>query len=131
MADPRDTSFNAKNYAKDSATMIIGGVLDVADGGSLKMGGNVVNFRAGQHSTVAAVDTIITGLKTVAAVIVSMDDDPSDDPEWVSATIGDQAGSPAAGSFNLKSWKNTSGTDPTPVAATTFSKKVNWIAIGT
>jgi len=24
-----------------------------------------------------------------------------------------------------------SGTDPTPVAATTFSKTVNWVAIGT
>jgi hypothetical protein len=48
----------------------------------------------------------------------------------VSASIGDQAGSPASGSFLLKTWKNTGGTDPTPAVATTFSKKVNWIAIG-
>jgi hypothetical protein len=48
----------------------------------------------------------------------------------VSASIGDQAGTPAAGSFLLKTWKNTGGTDPTPAAASTFSKKVNWIAYG-
>jgi hypothetical protein len=85
----------------------------------------------GQHTTASASDTIVTGLKTVLAVVACLDADPSDDPEWVSASIGDQAGTPAAGSFLLKSWKNTSGTDPTPVAASTFTKKVNWIAVGT
>jgi hypothetical protein len=85
----------------------------------------------GQATTVAAVDTIVTGLTTVVSVTATLDSDPVDDPEWVSASIGDQAGTPAAGSFLLKTWKNTSGSDPTPLAATTFSKKVNWIAIGT
>jgi hypothetical protein len=60
-----------------------------------------------------------------------LDSDPIDNPDWVSATIGDQAGSPAAGSIIIKTWQNTSGSDPTPTAATTFGKKVNWIAIGT
>jgi hypothetical protein len=83
-----------------------------------------------QATTVAASDTIVTGLAKVVAVVASLDSDPSDDPEWVSASIGDQAGTPAAGSFLLKSWKNTGGTDPTPAAATTFSKKVNYIAVG-
>lgn len=84
----------------------------------------------GQATTVAAVDTIATGLTTVVAVVASLDSDPIDDPEWVTASIGDQAGAPVAGSFLLKTWKNTAGNDPTPVAATTFGKKVNWIAIG-
>lgn len=84
----------------------------------------------GQSTTVAASDTIAAGIGKLQMVIACLDDDPSDDPEWVTASIGDQAGSPASGSFLLKTWKNTSGTDPTPVAATTFSKKVNWIAIG-
>jgi len=83
----------------------------------------------GQHTTVAAADTVVTGLATVVAAVASMDSDPGDDPEQVSATIGDQAGAPAAGSIIIKTWKN-SGTDPTPLAATTFSKKVNWVAIG-
>ena len=85
----------------------------------------------GQATTVGASDTIVTGLATVVAVVACLDADPTDDPEWVSASIGDQAGTPAAGSFFLKTWKNTGGTDPTPAAATTFTKKVNWIAIGT
>jgi len=42
--------------------------------------------------------------------------------------VGDQAGAPAAGSILLKTWKTLGGT---PAAATTFSKKVNWIAVGT
>lgn len=85
----------------------------------------------GVHTTVAAADTVVTGLATVVAVVVSLASDPADDPFMVSATVGDQAGTPAAGSVIIKSWKNTGGTDPTPVAATTFGKLVNWIAIGT
>jgi hypothetical protein len=73
----------------------------------------------------------VTKLSTVIAVVATFDDNPGDNPMLVSASIGDQAGTPAAGSFLLKTWQNTSGTDPTPIAATTFSKKVNWIAIGT
>lgn len=93
-------------------------------------GGGSMRFVAGQATTVTATDTIVAGLSTVLGVVASLDSDPSDDPEWVSATIGDQAGAPAAGSFILKTWKNTGGTDPTPAAATTFSKKVNWLAWG-
>lgn len=85
----------------------------------------------GQQTTVTASDTVVTGLATVVAVIASLDSDPVDDPFMCSASIGDQAGSPAAGSILIKTWKNTGGTDPTPLAATTFSKKVNWVAIGT
>lgn len=84
----------------------------------------------GQATTVAASDTIVTGLTTLTMAIAVLDSDPVDDPEMATASIGDQAGTPAAGSFLLKTWKNTGGTDPTPAAATTFSKKVNWIAIG-
>lgn len=85
----------------------------------------------GQHTTVAASDTVVTGLATVVAVVACLDSDPVDDPFMVTASIGDQAGTPAAGSVLIKTWKNTGGTDPTPAAATTFSKKVNWIAVGT
>jgi hypothetical protein len=84
----------------------------------------------GQALTVAASDTIVTGLQKVVAVVASFDTDPGDANLFVSASIGDQAGTPAAGSFLLKTWKTADGTDPTPVAASSFSKKVNWIAIG-
>lgn len=84
----------------------------------------------GQATTSTATDTIVTGLNYVASVVACYDADASDAGYMVTATNGDQAGTPAAGSFILKSWK-TDGTDPTPVAATSLSKKVNWIAIGT
>jgi hypothetical protein len=92
--------------------------------------GGTLRAVSGQQTTVAAADTVVTGLTKVVAVVASLDSDPTDNPEWASATIGDQAGSPAAGSVIIKTWQNTSGTDPTPVAATTFSKKVNWVAYG-
>ena len=86
---------------------------------------------SGQLTTVTASDTVVTGLNTVTAVVASFDDNPGDNPMLVSATFGDQAGTPAAGSIIIKTWQNPTGTDPTPIAATTFSKKVNWIAYGT
>jgi hypothetical protein len=85
----------------------------------------------GVHETVAASDTVVTGLTTVVAVAAVLEDDPTVDPLFVSCSIGDQAGAPAAGSVYIKSWKPTAVNDVTPIAATTFGKKVNWIAIGT
>jgi len=98
---------------------------------SLVVGGSPLVVKYGQHTTVAASDTVVTGLATVVAVIASLDSDPTDNPFMVSASIGNQSGAPAAGSILLKTWQNTSGSDPTPTAATTFSKVVNWVAIGT
>lgn len=85
----------------------------------------------GQHETVAAADTVVTGLATVVAALAVLDDDPSADPLFVTASIGNQAGAPAAGSIYIKGWKPTAQADTAPIAATTFGKKVNWIAIGT
>jgi len=89
----------------------------------------------GQHTTVAASDTVATGLATVVSVVVSFESDPVVDPMLVSAQVGDQAGAPVAGSIIIKTWQPTDAagadSDATPTAATTFSKKVNWIAVGT
>lgn len=85
----------------------------------------------GVVTTATASDTVVTGLATVVAVVATLGDDPGLDPGLASATIGDQAGAPAAGSVLIKTWKFTSNANPTPIAATTFSKKVNWIAVGT
>ena len=120
--DASKTPVRAVAFAAADAADTLGNVLLGA--------GDSVKFVAGQSTTATASDTIATGLTKIAGVVASLNDAPSDDPSWVSADIGDQAGAPAAGSFLLKTWKNTSGTDPTPGAATTFSKKVNWIAFG-
>lgn len=85
----------------------------------------------GQHTTVAASDTVATGLATVVAAVAVLDSDPTTDPLFVTCSIGDQAGAPAAGSIYIKSWKPTAVNDVTPIAATTFGKKVNWVAVGT
>jgi hypothetical protein len=107
-----------------------GGVLDIEPGGGFAQNGQLLKFARGQLTTVTAVDTVVTGLATVVAVVASLESDPTDNPFMASAQIGDQAGAPAAGSIIIKTWQNTTGTDPTPAAATTFGKKVNWIAIG-
>jgi hypothetical protein len=130
----------------DLMTVESGGAIDILSGGALKIGGvdktaqlaaamagtsAGKKYVAGQLTTVTATDTVITGLATVIACGATLDSDPGDDPMLVSATSGDQAGAPAAGSIIVKTWKNTGGTDPTPVAASTFTKKVNWWAYGT
>lgn len=129
-----DSTYQPGVYRKQGGNELVvasGGKITVESGGGVDLGGGTPKRIVwGQSTTVAASDTIVTGLGTLVAVIACLNDDPSDDPEWVSASIGDQVGAPAAGSFLLKTWKNTGGTDPTPAAATTFSKKVNWIAIG-
>lgn len=144
---PADATYNTKNFQKIGGDeWDVGGVLDIIAGGALKFAGvdqtaalatapagvaAGYKIARGQATTVTAVDTVVTGLATVVAVIVSLESDPSDDPFMVSAQVGDQIATPVAGSIIIKSWKNTGGTDPTPLAATTFAKKVNWIAVGT
>jgi hypothetical protein len=85
----------------------------------------------GIHTTVDENDTVVTGLATVVAVVASLDSDPVAGAQFVTASIGDQAGSPAAGSILIKTWKATAAGDTALIAATTFSKLVGWIAIGT
>lgn len=81
-------------------------------------------------AAVTGTATVVTGLATVVAVIAT----PASDPDgvalaMVSATIGDQAGAPAAGSVILKAWKVTATGNATLIAATA-AKSVNWMAIG-
>lgn len=84
----------------------------------------------GQQTTVAASDTIATGLGKLAGVAASLSDAPVVGCQFVTADIGDQIGAPPAGSFFLKTWKATATADTTQIAASTFGKKVNWIAVG-
>lgn len=85
----------------------------------------------GQGTTVAASDTIATGLTTVVSAVANLEDAPVIGADRVNAAIGDQAGAPVAGSILIKSFKPTAAGDATPIAATTFGKKYNWVAVGT
>ena len=88
----------------------------------------------GRHTQAAATDTIVTGLASVSACGVSFDSAPTVKQFMAAAQIGDQAGSPAAGSIYTKTFKPTNNTnDCTPIAATDFTDNVvlSWWAIGT
>jgi hypothetical protein len=85
---------------------------------------------AGQHTTISASDTIHTGLNKVLCSIATLEDAPIAGADRVIASFGDQAGSPQPGSILLKSFKPTSSSNTTPVAATTFGRKCSWICVG-
>jgi hypothetical protein len=141
---------NTLNYEEQGgARTVIGGEIDIVSGGKLKINGvdvtagaggsNVAGVAAGYkvargvHQQAAASDTVVTGLTTVVAVIASWRDTPTLKQMFVTATIGDQAGAPAAGSVLIKTFKPTANNDVTPTAATDFTDNlsVDWIAIGT
>jgi hypothetical protein len=81
-------------------------------------------------ASITGTGTVVTGLSTVTAVIVSPVG-PMDGVTIaaVSATIGNQTGAPAAGSVNIAVWKATSVSNPTLIAATA-AESVSWIAFG-
>lgn len=85
----------------------------------------------GQATTGSGSDTVVTGLATVVVSIANLESSPVLTCAYATAHIGNQAGAPAAGSILIKTWMSTTAIDATPIAATTFSKLVNWLAIGT
>lgn len=87
----------------------------------------------GVHQQAAASDTIATGLATVVAACVSWRDAPTLKQMFLTASIGNQSGAPAAGSILINSYKPTANIDVTPTPSTDFTENLssNWIAIGT
>lgn len=87
----------------------------------------------GVHTQVAASDTVVTGLATVVAVMVGFGGAPTVKQLFCAGSIGDQAGTPAAGSVLITTYKPTAVNDVTPTAATDFmdNVKIAWFAIGT
>jgi hypothetical protein len=88
---------------------------------------------SGVWTTATASDAVpVVGMRCILSAVACLADDPSDDPEWVSVSFDETT--PAAlatfATLTIKTWKNTGGTDPTPTAATTFSKRVAWTAVG-
>lgn len=80
-------------------------------------------------SSITGTGDVVTGLKSVVAVIATLQDDAALTGNLVTATVGDQATAPVAGSVTLKVWKPTATGDSSPIAATA-AKNVNWIALG-
>jgi hypothetical protein len=138
------TRFDRVGPKADGTGISIGTGVGVAAGIALQSGviGDIISMllvpeasgykiARGQATTGSASDTVVTGLNTVVAAVANLEDAPVLTCLSAQAVIGDQAGAPAAGSILIKTWKPTAANDATPVAASTFGKKVNWIAIGT
>lgn len=89
-----------------------------------------VNKVARGVASITGSGDVVTGLTTVVAVVATLQSDAALTGHLVTATIGDQAGTPAAGSVTVKVWKPTSAGDCTPIASVA-AKSVNWIAVGT
>jgi hypothetical protein len=122
----------------DVGGLAIGGVDITITAAALNaaLQGTAAGFRLarGQATTATASDTVVTGLTAVVSVVANLEDNPVVGCSFSSSAIGDQAGTPAAGSVLIKTWKPTTagaGGNPDVIAATTFGKKVNWVAIGT
>src|SRR5688500_9538052 len=85
----------------------------------------------GEHTTVTADDLVaIPELKKVLGVVAQLEDAPHAGADRAVAFKGDQAGTPAAGSIRIRTYKATAAGDTAPIAATTFTRKVNYIAFG-
>jgi hypothetical protein len=128
VTNPGTKSFaqDVVNYiAQGGALWVVGGELDV--NGTFKINGVSAKTASGQATTATASDTIVTGLASVTSCQAVLDAGPATDPEVATCSIGNQSGSPAAGSILIQTWKTLGST---PVASATFSKKVNWIAVG-
>ncbi len=81
----------------------------------------------GIHTNVAASDTLTTStLSVVLGAVATPQSDPAATASvaFCSCDVGDQAGTPAAGAFLMKSWE-ADGT-----VATSFGETINWLAWG-
>lgn len=78
----------------------------------------------GVQTTVAASDSVPTGLSSVVAVFATLNSDPVAGCQFVTAAIG------AAGAISLKTWMATAAGNTALIAATTFGKSVSWVAYG-
>ena len=78
-----------------------------ADGSIVQVREKELVQKCGQYTTVAASDTIVTGLTQCFGAVATLDSAPVDDPFLVIASIGDQAGTPAAAQVARRSYDRT------------------------
>jgi len=146
-----DVTINTKIQQRNGGDLLAcasGGTIDIESGGIFSVAGTdktaaiaglpaTTNYAVGVaagykiargvHQQVAAVDTVVTGLTTVVAVVASPIQAVTAKQSFVAASIGNQAGAPAAGSIYIETFASTYG------AAIDFTDNLSfaWIAIGT
>lgn len=129
----REASSSSKWWVDTTKALEMQRAIDLSSGGaSALVAGVAAGYKVARGvAAVTGTLTVVTGLATVVAVVAAAEDDPDGVAlAAVSATIGDQAGSPAAGSVIVKAWKVTAVDNATLIAASA-EKSINWIAVGT
>lgn len=142
------------NQGGDEQTIASGGKQSVQSGGEVNLEtGSTINVNSvdktpqltnaiqgaavgykiarGVVTPTSASHTVVTGLATVVAAIAQLNGAPTMTHMFTEADIGDQAGTPAAGSILVLSQKPTASGNVTPIASSTPWGEVGWIAIGT
>jgi hypothetical protein len=126
----------ARSFALPDAATTLCGTNAVCAGYQAALTNPVVGGGSGYKvargvATITGSGTVVTGLTTVVSITVTMQEDASlTNGNSTTASIGDQSGSPAAGSVIIKVWKPTANNDTTPVASGA-AVHINWIAVGT
>jgi len=142
MPTARDASYQALNYTKQGGdTTIIGGTLDIATGGVLKIDG--VDQTAALATAPAAVAAgykiargstaldgsnptpVTTGLTTIVSATVSLRGTSAPGVGTSVLTTG-----VSSGTLNVYAWKVTGSGDCTLIAST-GTETFDWIAVGT
>jgi len=90
--------------------------------------GGASRIAYGTHTTVAAEDSVDTGLKSLVFCNANLESDPAAGIDLVSASLADQSAAATNGQIVIKGWQQNADTPMD--AATVFGKTVYWIAIG-
>ena len=146
-----DVTYNTKIQQRNGGDLLAcasGGTIDIEAGGVFSVAGvdktaaiaglpATTNYAVGVaagykiargvHLQVTAKDTVVTGLTTVVSVVVSPIQAVTAKQDNFSASIGNQAGLPAAGSVYIESWQSTYAA----AADFTDNLSVAWVAVGT
>jgi hypothetical protein len=129
-----DITYGPKVYNQQGGDRLVvasGGEIDIEAGGALKIAGTTIMVARGTVTPTSASHTVATGLATVVAAVAVSRDAVTLTHMFTQADIGDQAGTPAAGSILIVSQKPTATGDVTPIASTTPWTAVDWVAVGT
>lgn len=89
---------------------------------------NILAMAAGEHTTVAAADSVTTGLREVLFAVACLSSDSAADSTYATVAVPSQVSSP--GVITIKTWQPTAGGNTAPTAATAFTKTVQWLAFG-
>jgi hypothetical protein len=97
----------------------------------VQLASGVSRIASGTITPTTGTETVVTGLATVLRAVAGFQSAPTLTHMFVEADVGDQAGTPAAGSILIRSKKPTAAANVTPIAATTPWSAIDWVAVGT